>query len=50
MKPGAFSANVMKISSRDKYSKGEAIAVTGGVFQTGDLRRFEVAAFHLTRQ
>ena len=50
MPPGTFAAKVMKISSRNKYSEPAPITVSGGTFQTGDLTRFEVAAFHMKRE
>ena len=51
MRSGAFNAKVMKISSRDKFSVAEdPLVVTGGRFKTGEMRRFEVAAFHMKRQ
>jgi hypothetical protein len=51
MKSGNFTGRVTKISSRDKLSTLEdPVTVASGTFQTGQLRRFEVAAFHLKRK
>ena len=50
MPAGDFAARVMKISPGDEYSEPAPITVTNGVFQTGEMSRFEVAAYHMKRK
>ncbi len=49
IKPGSFAGKVVRISAGE-WAEGESVAVKDGSFQTGDLGRFDVAAFHLKRQ
>ena len=50
MSPGTFIAKVMKIDPRDQFSEPDPITIQNGEFKTGDLARFEIAAYHLKRQ
>ena len=50
MKPGAFAGKVMRVSSRNEWSEDGTVSARDGAFETGEMGRFDVAAFHLKRQ
>jgi hypothetical protein len=50
MKPGNFAARVMKIGADGEYADLPAVTAKDGVFDTGEMGRFDVLAFHLKRQ
>jgi hypothetical protein len=48
IKPAAFAGKVIRVSGGE-WAEGESVSVKDGSFQTGDMGRFDVAAFHLKR-
>ncbi len=50
MKPGAFAGKAMRVDAAGEWSEKDSVTAANGAFDTGEMGRFDVAAFHLKRQ